>query len=108
MTKVPLIFISSAVDNMNIDHVADVFIPKPFDHRVLMAKLQALPVVGTWILTDRLRSFWTEKGCVAIAATHPFFVIYMSRPCAVVTATAWHPEGSGVEGFISAQRAFPA
>lgn len=46
VSKVPIIFISSAVDNMNMVMAmtmgADDFIPKPFDQSVLMAKLQAL------------------------------------------------------------------
>lgn len=46
ISKVPIIFISSASDNMNIvmamNMGADDFIAKPFDQTVLMAKLQAL------------------------------------------------------------------
>lgn len=46
VSKVPIIFISSAADNMNMVMAmtmgADDFIPKPFDQRVLMAKIQAL------------------------------------------------------------------
>lgn len=46
ISQVPIIFISSASDNMNIvmamNMGADDFIPKPFDQSVLMAKLQAL------------------------------------------------------------------
>ena len=45
-SKVPIIFISSASDNMNIvmamNMGADDFIAKPFDGNVLMAKVQAL------------------------------------------------------------------
>lgn len=45
-SKVPIIFISSASDNMNMimamNMGADDFISKPFDRSVLMAKLQAL------------------------------------------------------------------
>ena len=45
-SKVPIIFISSAGDNMNIimavNMGADDFVVKPFDGRVLMAKVQAL------------------------------------------------------------------
>ena len=40
VSKVPVIFISSASDNMNIG--ADDFIAKPFDLNVLIAKIQAL------------------------------------------------------------------
>lgn len=46
MTEAPIIFISSAADNMNIVMAmnlgADDFISKPFDGSVLMAKIQAL------------------------------------------------------------------
>ncbi len=46
VSKVPIIFISSASDNMNIvmamNMGADDFIAKPFDQAVLMAKIQAM------------------------------------------------------------------
>ena len=46
ISKVPIIFISSASDNLNIvmamNMGADDFIAKPFDQSVLMAKIQAL------------------------------------------------------------------
>ncbi len=46
VSKVPVIFISSAADNMNIvmalNMGADDFIAKPFDGNMLMAKLQAM------------------------------------------------------------------
>lgn len=46
ISKVPIIFISSASDNMNIvmamNMGADDFIAKPFDQSVLMAKIQAM------------------------------------------------------------------
>lgn len=46
VSSVPIIFISSAADNMNIvmamDLGADDFIAKPFDQSVLVAKVQAL------------------------------------------------------------------
>ena len=46
VSKVPIIFLSSASDNMNIimamNMGADDFIPKPFDGSVLIAKTQAL------------------------------------------------------------------
>ena len=46
VSKVPIVFISSASDNMNIvmamNMGADDFIAKPFDQSVLMAKVQAL------------------------------------------------------------------
>ena len=45
-SSVPIIFISSATDNMNIvmamNMGADDYIPKPFDQSVLIAKVQAL------------------------------------------------------------------
>ena len=46
VSKVPIIFISSASDNMNMvmamNMGADDFIAKPFDQSVLMSKLQAM------------------------------------------------------------------
>ena len=46
VSRVPLIFLSSATDNMNIvmamNMGADDFIAKPFDQSVLMAKIQAM------------------------------------------------------------------
>ena len=46
VSSVPIIFISSASDNMNIvmamNMGGDDFVPKPFDQSVLMAKIQAL------------------------------------------------------------------
>lgn len=46
VSKIPIIFISSAADNMNMimamNMGADDFIAKPFDQSVLMAKLQAM------------------------------------------------------------------
>lgn len=46
MSKVPVIFVSSASDNMNIvmavNMGGDDFIAKPFDLDVLTAKIQAL------------------------------------------------------------------
>ena len=46
VSKVPIIFLSSASDNMNIimamNMGADDFIPQPFDGSVLIAKIQAL------------------------------------------------------------------
>lgn len=46
VSKVPIVFISSAADNMNIVMAmsmgADDFIAKPFDGSVLMAKIQAI------------------------------------------------------------------
>ncbi len=46
VSKVPIVFISSASDNMNIvmamNMGADDFIAKPFDQSVLMAKMQAM------------------------------------------------------------------
>ena len=46
ISKVPIVFLSSASDNMNIvmamNMGGDDFIPKPFDQNVLMAKVQAI------------------------------------------------------------------
>lgn len=46
VSKVPVVFISSSSDNMNIvmamNMGGDDFIPKPFDMNVLMAKIQAI------------------------------------------------------------------
>ncbi|KHL97137.1 PhoB family transcriptional regulator [Paenibacillus sp. IHB B 3415] len=46
MSKVPIIFVSSASDNMNIVRAVDMggddYITKPFDFQVLMAKVQAM------------------------------------------------------------------
>ncbi|MGN0577400.1 MAG: response regulator transcription factor [Ruminiclostridium sp.] len=46
ISKVPVVFLSSAADNMNIvmamNMGGDDFIPKPFDMSVLMAKIQAI------------------------------------------------------------------
>lgn len=46
VSKVPIIFLSSAADNLNVVMAvnlgADDFIPKPFDFQVLIAKIQAL------------------------------------------------------------------
>ncbi len=46
LSSVPIIFLSSASDNLNMvmamNEGADDFIPKPFDGNVLMAKVQAL------------------------------------------------------------------
>lgn len=46
ISRVPILFLSSAADNMNIvmamNMGGDDFIAKPFDQRVLMAKIQAL------------------------------------------------------------------
>ncbi len=46
ISRVPIVFLSSAADNLNIvmamNMGADDFIPKPFDRDVLVAKLQAI------------------------------------------------------------------
>lgn len=46
ISKVPIIFVSSALDNLNIiraiDFGADDYITKPFDLQILMAKIQAV------------------------------------------------------------------
>lgn len=47
ISKVPVVFLSSASDNMNVvmamNMGGDDFIAKPFDLTVLMAKIQAIP-----------------------------------------------------------------
>ena len=64
ISKVPIIFISSAADNMNIvmaiNMGADDFIAKPFDGNVLMAKIQAL-LRRTYDFAER-SSFIEHKG----------------------------------------------
>lgn len=46
VSKVPIIFVSSAADNLNIVHAVDMggddYITKPFDFQILMAKIQAM------------------------------------------------------------------
>lgn len=58
ISKVPIIFISSAADNMNIvmaiNMGADDFVAKPFDGEVLVAKVQAL-LRRTYDFTDTPR-----------------------------------------------------
>ena len=58
VSKVPIMFISSAGDNMNIvmaiNMGADDFVAKPFDIDMLLAKIQAL----LRILTDRVKCNW--------------------------------------------------
>ncbi len=61
ISKVPIIFISSASDNMNIimamNMGADDFIAKPFDQSVLMAKIQAL-LRRTYDFSDTVPVLW--------------------------------------------------
>lgn len=63
VSEVPIIFLSSASDNMNLimamNMGGDDFIPKPFDWNVLLAKIQALmeqkgKVVSRETLMERL------------------------------------------------------
>ena len=66
MSKVPVIFLSSAADNMNVvmavNMGADDFISKPFDLQVLMAKIRAV-VRRAYDFGDQLH--WLEhKGAV--------------------------------------------
>ena len=57
ISAVPVLFVSSAAENMNIvmavDMGGDDFIAKPFDHAVLMAKIRAL-LRRTYDLGDRV------------------------------------------------------
>lgn len=66
VSKVPVIFLSSAADNMNVvmavNMGADDFIAKPFDLQVLMAKIQAV-VRRAYDFVDQ--THWLEhKGAV--------------------------------------------
>ena len=60
-SRVPIIFISSAADNMNIIMAmnlgADDFVAKPFDLNVLLAKIQALLRGALLYLNDHTLSF---------------------------------------------------
>lgn len=66
VSEVPIIFISSALDNMNIlmamSMGADDFIAKPFDLRVLTAKIQAL-MRRAYILAPAIKNF-EHRGAV--------------------------------------------
>ena len=57
ISKVPVIFLSSAADNMNIvmavNMGADDFIPKPFDLEVLTVKIQAIFAARVTILPEQ-------------------------------------------------------
>lgn len=80
ISKVPIIFISSASDNMNIvmavNMGGDDFVAKPFDLNVLQAKIQALlrrtyDFVGDSALMEhRGMIFDTGKGLVTFADAH--------------------------------------
>ncbi len=65
-SKVPIIFISSASDNMNIvmamNMGGDDFIAKPFDYNVLMAKIQAILRRGYDFTTQA--TFLQHKGAI--------------------------------------------
>lgn len=77
ISKVPIIFISSASDNMNIvmavNMGGDDFVAKPFDLNVLQAKIQALlrrtyDFAGdNHLIEHNGMMFDTEKGLVAYA-----------------------------------------
>lgn len=66
MSKVPIIFVSSAADNMNIvmavNMGGDDFIAKPFDFQVLMAKIQAI-LRRTYDFADN-SSLMEHKGVI--------------------------------------------
>lgn len=72
VSKVPIIFISSASDNMNIimamNMGADDFIAKPFDGSVLMAKVNAL-LRRTYDFTGAV-TFLQHKGAMLNTADH--------------------------------------
>lgn len=72
VSKVPIIFISSASDNMNIimamNMGADDFIAKPFDGSVLMAKVNAL-LRRTYDFTGAV-TFLQHKGVMLNTADH--------------------------------------
>lgn len=72
VSKVPIIFISSASDNMNIimamNMGADDFIAKPFDGSVLMAKVNAL-LRRTYDFTGAV-TFLHHKGAMLNTADH--------------------------------------
>lgn len=80
ISKVPIIFISSASDNMNIvmavNMGGDDFVAKPFDLNVLQAKIQALlrrtyDFAGDSALMEhRGMIFDTGKGLVTFADAH--------------------------------------
>ena len=66
LSKVPIIFISSASDNMNMVMAMDIggddFIPKPFDLSVLVAKINAL-IRRTYSFQGQV-DFLQQKGVV--------------------------------------------
>lgn len=78
-TKAPIVFLSSAADNLNIVMAmnlgADDFIAKPFDLNVLMAKLQALLrrcydfSVGATVLSHRGATLDTKDHSLRIDNT---------------------------------------
>lgn len=71
VSKIPIVFISSTSDNMNMvmamNMGADDFIAKPFDQSVLMAKLQAL-LRRTYDLLQQFLS-WNIAGHFLIQVT---------------------------------------
>ena len=70
LSKTPIIFISSAADNMNIimamNMGADDFIAKPFDQSVLMAKINAL-LRRTYDFAENI-SLMTHRGAILNSA----------------------------------------
>ena len=78
-SSVPIIFISSATDNMNIimamNMGADDYIPKPFDQSVLIAKVQALLRRAY----DYSRSAFTLEAAGAVLNTDDNTLTYNGR-----------------------------
>lgn len=79
ISSVPIIFISSATDNMNIimavNMGGDDFIPKPFDPSVLVAKIQAL-LRRTYHFNN---SALTMEACGAKLNTENNTITYMDK-----------------------------
>ncbi len=78
-SSVPIIFISSATDNMNIimamNMGADDYIPKPFDLSVLIAKVQALLRRAY----DFNQSSFTLQAAGAVLNTEDHTLLYNNR-----------------------------
>ncbi len=79
ISSVPIIFISSATDNMNIimamNMGADDYIPKPFDQNVLIAKVQAL-LRRTY---DFNQNTFTLKAAAAVLNTEDNTLTYKDK-----------------------------
>ena len=99
ISKVPVIFISSASDNMNIvmavNMGGDDFIAKPFDGDVLMAKIQAL-LRRTYDFTSMIPSFFKALKIFRMATgLHPVdndsssLVTFFSVPYSKIKIRQW-------------------